>query len=390
MPRIGISGSYGGLNLGDEAILTSAIAQLRATVPDVEIVVFSKNAEHTRAHHKADRVISPRELLLEEIIPEIGRLDLLLLGGGGILYDTEARTYLREVVIAHERGIPTFAFAIGIGRLNDPEERRAVRQGMNRMTGITVRELSAKRLLEEIGVERPIMVTADPAFLLTPEPFTDDMLRAAGVPLDVPLIGFSVRELGPAAPDLSEAAYHALLAETADFMVHRYDAHVVFVPTERIDVREAHRVVGQMATPERAHILRFDYSPSQMLGLLSRFEMAVGMRLHFLIFAALAGVPLMALPYASKVTDLLEALGLPKRPAAHEQYAGAFLADVDRLWDNRATQRTLVRTRTPHLQERARQNVPLALATIREKGRAHPADLLPNAKLGHAGAGASA
>src|SRR3546814_1793339 len=34
---IGISGSYGGLNLGDEAILASAIAQFRAEIPGVEI-----------------------------------------------------------------------------------------------------------------------------------------------------------------------------------------------------------------------------------------------------------------------------------------------------------------------------------------------------------------
>jgi polysaccharide pyruvyl transferase CsaB len=352
------------MNLGDEAILTSAIAALRAAVPDIEIVVFSKSAEHTRAHQKADRVISPRELLLEEIVPEIERLDLLLLGGGGILYDSEARSYLREVVIAHERGIPTFAFAIGIGRLTDPEERRAVRDGMNRMAGITVREISAKRLFEEVGVERPIMVTADPAFLLEPEPFTDDMLRAAGVPIDAPLIGLSVREPGPAAPELGEAAYHALLAETADFIVHRYDADVVFVPTEHIDIREAHRAVGQMAAPERAHVLRFGYSPAQILGLIGRFEMAIGMRLHFLIFAALSGVPLMAMPYASKVADLLAVLGLPKRPAVHEQYAGAFLADVDRLWDSRAAQKTLLRTHVPHLQDLARQTVPLALAAI--------------------------
>lgn len=31
--RIGISGSYGGMNLGDEAILDGMLSQLRATVP---------------------------------------------------------------------------------------------------------------------------------------------------------------------------------------------------------------------------------------------------------------------------------------------------------------------------------------------------------------------
>jgi len=38
---VGISGSYGGLNLGDEAILQSIIAQFRSSL-DVEIAVFTR------------------------------------------------------------------------------------------------------------------------------------------------------------------------------------------------------------------------------------------------------------------------------------------------------------------------------------------------------------
>ena len=364
MTVIGISGSYGGLNLGDEAILTSAIAELRTAAPSAEIVVFTKDADHTRGHHGADRVIGPRSLLREEIVPEIERLDLLLLGGGGILYDTEAQIYLREVAIAHERQVPTVTFAIGIGPLDRAEQRWAVRDCLNKMTGITVRELSAKRLLEEIGVERPVIVTADPAFLLEPERFTDEMLRREGLPIDEPLVGISVRERGPAAPDLTDTAYHQLVADTADYIIRRFGARAIFVPTEIVDVREAHTVIGRMAAPQRAHVLRYAYRPREVLGLMSRFEMAIGMRLHFLIFAALAGVPLMALPYASKVSDLLNALGLPQRPRLGQERAGAFLADVDRLWDRQAEHRALLRARVPHLQELARQTVPLVLAAI--------------------------
>ena len=34
-PKIGITGSYGGMNLGDEAILQSMIEQLRREIPGV-------------------------------------------------------------------------------------------------------------------------------------------------------------------------------------------------------------------------------------------------------------------------------------------------------------------------------------------------------------------
>src|SRR5215212_2121973 len=103
--RIGITGSYGGMNLGDEAILQSIIAQLRKDLP-VEITVFSRDAEDTKRRHGVERAVPVRKLSRAEVQPEIERLDLLIFGGGGILYDAEARLYLREVGIAKEKGVP--------------------------------------------------------------------------------------------------------------------------------------------------------------------------------------------------------------------------------------------------------------------------------------------
>src|SRR3954471_14776682 len=103
--RIGITGSYGGLNLGDEAILQSMLTELRREIPGCEISVFSRDAEDTKKRHQVDRSIPVRKLSRSEVTPEIERLDLLLFGGGGILYDADARTYLREVQIAKEKNV---------------------------------------------------------------------------------------------------------------------------------------------------------------------------------------------------------------------------------------------------------------------------------------------
>ncbi|HEY6864997.1 MAG TPA: polysaccharide pyruvyl transferase family protein, partial [Burkholderiales bacterium] len=119
MYRVGISGSYGGMNLGDEAILQSIVAQLRRDLP-VEITVFSRNAEDTRKRHKVERAVPVRKLSRAEVTPEIERLDLLLLGGGGILYDRDAETYLREVALAGELGVPVLLYAISAGPLVTP------------------------------------------------------------------------------------------------------------------------------------------------------------------------------------------------------------------------------------------------------------------------------
>ncbi len=82
--RIGISGSYGGLNLGDEAILQCIIQQLRRSVP-AEITVFAKEPEDTLWRHKVEKAVPARRLNRDEITSEIEGLDLFILGGGGIL-----------------------------------------------------------------------------------------------------------------------------------------------------------------------------------------------------------------------------------------------------------------------------------------------------------------
>jgi polysaccharide pyruvyl transferase WcaK-like protein len=221
------------------------------------------------------------------------------------------------------------------------------------MTRVTVRDEESKRVLEEVGVERPIEVVADPALLLTPEPLSADALLSNGVDTSGRLIALSVREPGRAAPDLAVDAYHATLAAVADFAVHRYGGQVVFVPMERGDVRESHAVLARMTAPDRARVLHGTYGPREVLGLMHHMDLAVGMRLHFLIFAALAEVPFLPLPYAGKVADFARTLGIPTPDSLDRAAVGPLLAAVDRLWDERLTDPGRTRSRVDKLRPRA-------------------------------------
>lgn len=364
--RIGISGSYGGLNLGDEAILQAIIAQLRAAVP-CEITVFSRDAKDTAARHKVEKSIPVRDLSRDEVLPEVAGLDLLILGGGGILYDEAAAVYLREVALAQEHHVPVLVYAVSAGPLQDAAARTLVRDTLSRASAVTVRERRARQILEEVGV-REIEVTADPAFLLEPEPLPAEALQREGLNENRRLIGLSVREPGSAAPDIDENHYHALLANAADYMVDRLDADLVFVPMEprQKDTQHSHAVVSKMAHAPQATVLKGEYTSGQLLSLMGHFDFAVGMRLHFLIFAALNRVPFVALPYSSKVAGFLEDLEIAMPPLKHVN-AGQLIAYIDRWWDLRPNLQARLEKGVPEIQARARRTNEIAVRLLLER-----------------------
>jgi polysaccharide pyruvyl transferase CsaB len=365
--NIGISGSYGGMNLGDEAILQSIVTQLRDSLPQVNITVFTRHPEDTLKRHKVDHAIEVRHLTVNEAKPEIKKLDLLILGGGGILYDTHAKDYLREVIIAKENGVPVMVYAISAGPLENTSSQELVRETLNNVDVITVRERGAQRLLESIGVKKEISVTADPALLITPEPLPDDSLIREQLDTKQKLVGMSVREPGVAAPDIDEKNYHSLLANAADFIVDRLDAAVIFIPMEhnKMDLQHSHAVMAQMLKPQRAWVLKGDYSPGQMLTLMSHLDFAVGMRLHFLIFAALQKIPFVALPYSSKVSGFLDDMDI-KMPPIQLVNAGRLIAYIDYFWDAKQELKSQINKKLPKIQEKAKETNAILLEFIKK------------------------
>jgi polysaccharide pyruvyl transferase WcaK-like protein len=140
---------------------------------------------------------------------------------------------------------------------------------------------------------------------------------------------------------------------------------VVFVPMERsvLDTQHSHAVIAKMLRAQRATVLKGEYTSAQLLSLIGRFDFALGMRLHFLIFAAIQGTPFVALPYAGKVSGFLEALDLPA-PPLNLVNPGRLIAHLDESWDRRRSMHTRITAALPELQERSRQTHRLALELL--------------------------
>ncbi len=165
-PRLLVSGYYGFGNAGDEAILAGLTEGLREQAPEAEVTVLSGNPSATQREHGV-RAVSRG---LGSAFLRGRESDVLISGGGGLLQDaTSWRSplyYLTVMRLARAAGVRVACVGQGIGPLHRGFVRRLVRNGLSRVDAVAVRDQASQEALRELGVRRPVEVTADLAFLL--------------------------------------------------------------------------------------------------------------------------------------------------------------------------------------------------------------------------------
>ena len=101
-----------------------------------------------------------------------------------------------------------------------------------------------------------------------------------------------------------------VLAEVADRAVRQWGLRPVFVPLAgKGDTTASKQLRSLMVEGARAVVLP-DLSPPEVYEVISKARLLLGMRLHALIFAVLAGVPAVGLSYDPKVESFLRRIGL--------------------------------------------------------------------------------
>ena len=330
MSKILLSGYYGFANAGDEAMLTAIVSALRREIPDVEITVLSGNPAVTAAKYQ---VKSLNRFDALGFLRVLRHTDLLLSGGGSLLQDvTSSKSlfyYLSVIFAGKLMGKKVMLFAQGIGPIKSSLARILTKWVCNSVDIMTVRDDGSSEELKSMGVhQNKIIVTADAVFSLPEADIKqgNSILKAKGMGVK-PLIGIALRHWQ------GEARYIKEFALAAELLRTTYDAQIVFIPLQfPADTQVAEKVIGAMTNSENVFVLEKGFSTEEYLAIISNLNLLIGMRLHALVFAALANIPFMAISYDPKIDRFVKGMDGKVTATIDKVTAQDIVAEANALW----------------------------------------------------------
>lgn len=278
-PDIHVIGSYATGNVGDLAIGKSIVESL--STRGIEAEFFSRKV---RLPSGPTRV----------------------LGGGGVIHPYRAEKVRRDLNLLND---DSMIIGVGVSPINDEELKEDIRQTIEQLPVVTVRDERSKEALEDI-VDRHIPALACPAFLLdVPE---KQMGGYTGVSLrDLPLKGLSeVTESN----DLIQNHLGYEAGFTPKEMRKRYHQNIQRITDEIKDLKHIpfhHLDTDFISSYSNIPRFEFEYSTSSALNRVANADRMICMRYHSLVFSILNNKPSIAIAYAPKVAALAERAGIP-------------------------------------------------------------------------------
>ncbi|NPA06651.1 MAG: hypothetical protein GXO54_04520 [Chloroflexi bacterium] len=435
--RIGIFGSYDTASQGDLAILWGILTQIQRRFPQAQFTVFALDPSAvTQAIHgrfDAIQVVPARPGTVHSAAIRVSRggakpnpsrarklrsqlaslpwlydvilvlrylrfwqrlreylrdLDLLLIGGGGLLVDLYARWPIYPLLytwLARATNTRVMFYAVGVGPIHTTRGRWYFRWAVQHSQGITVRDrYSYEQARQILGIAPPRLVqAADPAFVLKPVRPTPREER------NRPRIGVSTVAIyrPPTWPKADPVRYQTYIQRMATLVAqiaNRYQAHVILFSTNcpqdllaAEDIQRTARPLLQRGTLDIFPTCNLD---KLFTALYPNLDLVLGTRLHSLILALIHHIPIVALAYQEKVMALGEELELqeitfplepltdPNAPSS-DTTQEAILAAVETVWKQRDVYHVRVRAGVQRMRQAAERSVTM-LAKILATPRA--------------------
>lgn len=353
-----LCGYYGFRNNGDDQMLRSIIMSLKKEDPDIKITALSATPKQTSDLCGVNSIFRYN-------VPKIARAlrhaKLMICGGGNLITDVTSNRslyyYTSVIRAAHRLGCKTMLFSGGIGPIVHKNNIKNAKNTLDLMDMITLREECSAELVKELEIKAPVKLSADPAFLTTPAPdrWVDIIAEEAGMDPKKRYFAVSVRQWPNAAHDFSKQ-----IISSCSRLSEKYGLTPIVITMQPTQDHRISKYIADMT----GGILLGEHTASEITGILSRCEFIIGMRLHSLIYAAVAALPQICLEYDPKIRGLAQCLDIPFICDVKTVNSDKIVSCADTIMQNREKYSASIKAHAADLRETAEKDAAIAVSMI--------------------------
>jgi polysaccharide pyruvyl transferase WcaK-like protein len=237
------------------------------------------------------------------------------------------------------------------------------KQILNKFELISVRDKFSLSIINDLGLDIPVILSADPAVMLNPESPTT--MTNIIFPQS-PYIILSIRKWFDYRSSLLPIKYLRkfelnenkrflksldVFRKMCDWIIENYGFHIYFIPmyieNEQNDNDVAKRIKNGMAHANLAHVIDDQMPPRTLIRFMENAEFLIGMRMHSTILGACAGIPIIGLYYQHKGKCFFQSMGIENLMLSIEDVNQNDLSDmIDHVLTNKSS---IVRKTTNNL-----------------------------------------
>lgn len=402
-------------NRGDEAAQRSLIRTLRSLLPETDFTVLTaspkglqlpEDVRVLRFFHLSRRNAPPtilwaifRSLGIHlptfnrghetfQALEEMARANVVLSAPGGPyfgeLYTSHEMQHLLHICLAKILRKPVMIYAPSMGPFESGWRNIIRKRVLNSVEIITLRDHLSEEYLDRLNLTDPLVyLTADSAFqdqvslggdqlkdILFREQIIDSQDDDAAKRLLIGLTPAAARwnYRDYADPQKEQERYNKIMAETIDYLAHKFGSTIVFFPQlygMADDTPLINEIIRLVGNKDAVRVISPELDSEVQQALISQMDLVIGNRYHSVVFALKQGVPVICLAYEHKSSGVMSAANLDEFVIEITDLTYETLtAKIDQALLQEEEIRRLMRSRMETIRRRSLLNSLLAMALV--------------------------
>ncbi|RJR28272.1 polysaccharide pyruvyl transferase family protein [candidate division WWE3 bacterium] len=356
MLNIFILGAFSGINAGDEAILESTLIELTKEFGNVKYIIPSRNTRNISRYQDRYKILTcnltinfniPRVIWnYIKLIHLISISDLVIITGS-LFYEYKLLNFKQNtflgmlpfIVVSKLMRKKIGLFSAGIGPIYTKLGEKLISNMVRQLDFMILREKNSGHLAEYMGVSKEKRYVTSDIALLLPQVDNDKLnellgnenvgTRTIGVNINCYVDSFLRGK-----SKISRNDFVRVIGDSLKYASHKYKAQIVLFIFGSWDKEINHELMDYIADYDKVKVIDFPkYNSREILSIMGKMDIFLGMRLHSIIFAFSNRTPLISINYAQKCHDFIELINEIDKEISFEELTYKSLTSyIDRVW----------------------------------------------------------